>query len=171
MFCRLHTCLVWFYKLHKFFSKQCLQCSTWEALKFSSSPLGCWAMCWWTLGYALLRYDLLCYALLWSAMLHLALLCVAMISYLCSAMLLHIFAENTEKPSVFLGFWTHIAKQHYKTCDFCNMLLEILETKTCVSCVFTSKVLRNNVKHMVFAKFCWTCWKTMCFPLFLHTKC
>ena len=37
------------------------------------------------------------------------------------------FAENIEKPVVFIGFLNSDCKKHYKTCAFCNILLKTLK--------------------------------------------
>ena len=79
------------------------------------------------------------------------------------------FAEHIEKPSVFLCFLNSDCKKQYKTCVFCNILMKILKNQR-FSFVFASRVLENLIKPVHFAIFCWTCWKTVCFPLCLELR-
>ena len=70
----------------------------------------------------------------------------------------------------FLCFLSSDCKKHYKTCAFCNILLKMLKNHW-FSLVFASRVLENLIKPVLFAIFCWKCWKTIGFPWFLHPEC
>ena len=80
---------------------------------------------------------------------------------------LQYFAEHVEKPLVLLCFCNQSAQKPYKTYAFCNILLNMLKNHW-FYCVFATNVLKNLIKPVFFAIFCWTCWKTMCFTVFLQ---
>ena len=118
----------------------------------------------------------LCYAIfaMQSLLCNLCYAIFAMQSLLCSKTLwnlcfLQYFAENIEKPLVFLCFCIHTAQKPYKTCGFCNILLKILKNQM-FSIVFAFKMLKNLLKPLVFAIFCRKYRKTIGFPLFLDLK-
>ena len=50
-------------------------------------------------------------------------------------------------------------------CNLCNAICSFL------TLVFASRVLENLIKPVLFAIFCWECWRTIGFPWFLHPEC
>ena len=98
----------------------------------------------------------LCYAIfaMQSLLCNLCYAIFAMQSLLCSKTLwnlcfLQYFAENIEKPLVFLCFCIQSAQKPYKTCVFCNMLLKMLKNHW-FSFVFGAQSAKNNEKPYVF---------------------
>ena len=73
------------------------------------------------------------------------------------------------KTIVLQCFCNQSAQKPYKTCAFCNILLEKLKNHW-FYCVVATRVLKNRIKPVRFAIFCWKCWKTTGFPLFFELR-
>ena len=63
-----------------------------------------------------------------------------------------LFAENIEKPLVFIGFCIQSARKPYKTCAFCYILLKILKNHR-FSFVFWAPIAKKPYKTCAFLHF------------------